>query len=78
MTSSAPLTDSFLHFLHEAGHGSFKPTDASARHDLDSARRMSPGERLAALNELLLALTALHPPQPISQEPIRMVREPKL
>lgn len=78
MTSSAPLTDSFLHFLREAEPGSFGPTDASARHDLDSARRMTTGERLAALNELLLALTALHPMQPISHEPIRMVGEPKL
>lgn len=39
---------------------------------------MTPGERLAALNDLLLALTALHPLQPASMEPIRLVGEPKL
>lgn len=69
MTSSRPLADLALRIVAEAEPGSFSRLDAAARHDRDYARGLSPGERLAALNEILLLAEAFGLP-PASREPI--------
>ncbi len=69
MKSSKPLAEWALRTLAEAGPGSFSRLDAAARHDLDYARGLSPGERLAALNEILLLAETFGLPPP-SLEPI--------
>ena len=70
MTSSEPLAELALRALAEAEPGSYSRLDAAARHDLDYARGLSPGERMAALNEILLLAEAFGLP-PASREPIR-------
>ncbi|NCT67878.1 MAG: hypothetical protein GXC76_09555 [Rhodanobacteraceae bacterium] len=69
MTSCAPLTEHVLRTLAQAERGSFSRLDAAAQHDLDYAKSLSPGQRLAALNEILLRAEALGLP-PVSREPI--------
>lgn len=69
MTSSKSLAELALRTLAEAAPGSFSCLDAAARHDLDYARSLSPGERLAVLNEILLLAEAFGLPPP-SREPI--------
>lgn len=69
MQSSKPLADWALHALAEVEPGSFSRLDAAAQHDLAYARSLSPGERIAALNEILLLAEAFGLPQ-VSREPI--------
>lgn len=69
MKSSKPPADWVLRTLAEAEPGSFSRLDAAAQHDLAYARSLSPGERIAALNEILLLAEAFGLPQP-SREPI--------
>ena len=69
MTSSKPLAELALRTLADAEPGSFARLDAAARHDLEYARSLSPGERLAALNEILLLAEAFDSSRP-SPEPI--------
>ena len=71
MTSSAPLSDLVLRILADAEPGSFSRLDAAARHDIEYVRGLSPGERLAALNEILLLAEAFGLP-PVSTEPISL------
>lgn len=70
MTSLEPLAELALRALAEAEPGSYSHLDAAARHDLDYARGLSPGERIAALNEILLFAETFGLP-PASREPIR-------
>lgn len=70
MTSSAPLTECALQVLRDAERGDFLRLDAAARHDLEAARAMTPEERVAVLNALLLRAEALGPQEP-DREPIR-------
>ncbi|MFC4821553.1 hypothetical protein [Dokdonella ginsengisoli] len=65
----APLTELALRTLAEAGPGRFSDLDAAARHDLAYARSLSPAQRLAALNDILLLAEAFGLP-PVSREPI--------
>lgn len=69
MTSSEPLAELALRTLAEAEPGSFSRLDPAARHDLDCARSLSPGERLVALNPILLLAEAFGLP-PASRQPI--------
>lgn len=69
MTSFAPLAEFALRSLADAEPGSFSNLDAAARHDLAYARGLSPGQRLAALNDILLLAEAFGLP-PVSREPI--------
>jgi len=70
MTCSAPLTEWALQVLRDAGLGELLRLDAGARHDLEAARAMTPEQRLALLDALLLRAQALGPQQP-DREPIR-------
>jgi hypothetical protein len=65
----APLTELALRTLAEAEPGSFSDLDAAAQHDLAYARSLSPAQRLAALNDMLLLAEAFGLP-PVSREPI--------
>ena len=58
MTSSAPQGDWFLDALRRAGDESCPPLGADRLHDIAEARRMTPTERLAALNEIMLLAEA--------------------
>jgi hypothetical protein len=58
MTSFAPLTERVLRTLRDAERGSFSRLDAAAQHDLAYARSLSAGERLGALNEIMLLAEA--------------------
>jgi hypothetical protein len=69
MTSSAPLVELALRCLAEATPGSYSQLDAAARYDLEHARSLSPAERLAELNDILLLAEAFGLPPP-SREPI--------
>ena len=69
MTSSEPLAELALRALADAEPGAFSRLDAAAQHDLEYARSLSPGGRLAALNEILLLAEAFGLPQ-ASREPI--------
>lgn len=53
MTSSAPHDDPFLAALRRAGDDDCPPWSADRLYDLAEARRMSPSERLATLNEIM-------------------------
>jgi|GEM_PF-5265656 hypothetical protein len=70
MTSSAPLTEWALQVLRDAAPGELMRLDAGARHDLEAARAMTPQQRLAVLDALLLRAQALGLEQP-EREPIR-------
>jgi hypothetical protein len=72
MTSSAPLTEWALQVLRDAEPGQFLRLDAAALHDLEAARTMTPEERLAVLDALLLRAEALGPREP-DREPIRCI-----
>jgi hypothetical protein len=59
MTSSAPPDDFFLEALCRAGNDACPPLGADRVHDIAEARRMSPAERLATLNELMMLVEGL-------------------
>ena len=61
MTSFAPLIDHALRTLAEAERGSFSRLDAAAQYDLDYARSLTPAQRMAALNDILLLAEAFNP-----------------
>lgn len=58
MTSSAQHDDWFLEALRRAGEEECPPLGADRLHDIAQARRLTPGERLAALNEIMLLVDA--------------------
>lgn len=62
MTSSAPQGDWFLDALRRAGDESCPPLGPDRLHDLAEARRMTPTERLATLNEIMLLVEATRIP----------------
>jgi len=70
MKPYVPLTEWALQVLRDAERGQFMRLDATARHDLETARAMTPEERLAVLNALMLRTEALGPRKP-NLEPIR-------
>lgn len=54
MTSSEPLADLILDAIRSVPEGTFFASGVADAVDLDDARRLSPGERLERLNELML------------------------
>jgi hypothetical protein len=62
MTSCAQHDDWFLQALRRAGDEDCPPLSADRQRDLEAARRMTPGERLAALNEIMLLVDAMKVP----------------
>jgi hypothetical protein len=62
MTSSAPQGDWFLEVLRRAGDESCPPLGADRLHEIAEARRMTPTERLATLNEIMLLAEATRNP----------------
>ena len=69
MTSSAPPDDWFLEALRRAGDEEGPPLGPDRLHDIAEARRMTPRERLAALNEIMLLVEATRIP-PRVEEPV--------
>jgi hypothetical protein len=70
MTSSA-LRDNhddwFLDALRRAGDEDCPPLGPDRLHDIVEARRMTPGERLAALNEIMLLVETAGVPLRVEQ-----------
>jgi hypothetical protein len=58
MTSSAPHDDWFLDALRRAGEDDCPPLRPDRLHDIAEARRMTPDQRMAALNEIMLFVEA--------------------
>jgi hypothetical protein len=67
MTSSALHDDWFLQALRRAGDDDCPPLGADRLHDIAEARRMTPGERLAALNDIMLLVEATGVPSRVEE-----------
>ncbi len=69
MTSSAPPDDFFLAALRRAGDDDCPPLGVDRLHDIAEARGMSPAERLASLNELMMLVEGFGIPTRV-EEPV--------
>jgi hypothetical protein len=69
MTSSAPPDDFFLAALRRAGDDDCPPLSADRLYDVAEARRMSPAERLATLNDIMTLVEGFGVP-PRVEKPI--------
>jgi hypothetical protein len=62
MTSSAQHDDWFLQALRRAGDEDCPPLRADRLHDIAEARRLTPAQRLVALNDIMLLVDATRIP----------------
>ena len=70
MTSSAQHDDWFLAALRRAGDEDCPALGAGRQYDIAEARRMSPGERLAGLDEIMRLIESAGIPSRV-EEPVR-------